>query len=182
LCWAALLVAPLLGVVLAIAAQVGVVTGSDPQSLTRERFGRRVAGVLLASVVVVNLVTIAADLQAGAAGIGLLAGISSRWLVLPLALALAGLLLIGVYGQVVAVLRWLLPGFLLFATAAVLARPDWPRLLQASLVPALSRRRGELAGALALLGTTLNRPAVIRSVAGWRGPGSAPSPARRSPR
>ena len=34
------------------------------------------------SVVVVNMVTIAADLQAGAAGIGLLTGIGSRWLVL----------------------------------------------------------------------------------------------------
>ena len=54
------------------------------------------------SVVVVNVVTIAADLQAGAAGIGLLAGVGSRWLVLPMALARAGLLLAGWYGQAVA--------------------------------------------------------------------------------
>jgi Mn2+/Fe2+ NRAMP family transporter len=155
LSWVALLVAPLLAVVLAIAAQVGVVAGGDLQSLTVKRYGRRVAGVLLVSVIVVNVITIAADLQAGAAGIGLLAGVGSRWLVLPLGLALAGLLMIGRYAQVVAVLRWLLPGFLAFTAAAVLARPDWPRLLQASLVPALSLSRGDLVGALALLGTTL---------------------------
>jgi hypothetical protein len=41
------------------------------------------------SVVVVNLVTIAADLQAGAAGIGLLAGIDFRWLAAPLGAAMA---------------------------------------------------------------------------------------------
>ena len=70
LSWAALLVAPLLGVVLAIAAQLGMVAGGDLQSLTVRRFGRGVAGVLLVSVLVVNLVTIAADLQAGAAGLG----------------------------------------------------------------------------------------------------------------
>jgi Mn2+/Fe2+ NRAMP family transporter len=155
LSWVALLVAPLLFVVLAIAAQVGVVARGDLQSLARERYGRGVAAALLVSVVVVNVVTIAADLQAGAAGIGLLAGVSAHWLVLPLGLALAALLLIGKYGQVVVLLRCLLPGFLAFTAAAVLAHPDWPRLLEASLVPDLSLRRDELAGALALLGTTL---------------------------
>jgi Mn2+/Fe2+ NRAMP family transporter len=39
LCWVALLVAPLLAVVLAIAARVGVVTGSDLQSLLHGKSG-----------------------------------------------------------------------------------------------------------------------------------------------
>src|ERR1039457_5113071 len=95
------------------------------------------------------------DLQAGAAGIGLLAGVDSRWLVAPLGAALAGLLLAGKYAQVLAVLRYLMLGFAAFGAAAVLAHPDWPRLLQASLVPALSLRPEEVSGGLALLGTTL---------------------------
>jgi Mn2+/Fe2+ NRAMP family transporter len=155
LSWMALLVAPLLAVVLAIAARVGMVARSDLQSLTLKRYGSRVAAVLMVSVVVVNVVTIAADVQAGAAGIGLLADIDFRWIVLPLAMTMAGLLLIGRYGQVVAVLRYLLLGFLAFTVAAVLARPDWPRLVEGSLVPLLSLRRDNVAGALALLGTTL---------------------------
>ena len=155
LSWVALLVAPLLGVVLTIAAQVGAVARDDLQSLTLKRYGRGVAAVLLVSVVVVNLVTIAADLQAGAAGIGLLAGVGSRWLVVPLGAAVASLLLAGRYAQVVAVLRYLMLGFAAFGAVAVLAHPDWPRLLQASLVPALSLSRDEVIGGLALLGTTL---------------------------
>jgi Mn2+/Fe2+ NRAMP family transporter len=155
LSWVALLVAPLLGVVLAIAAQVGLAARSDLQTLTRERYGRGLAAVLLVSVVVVNVVTIAADLEAGSAGIGLLAGVSSRWLVLPLGAGLGALLLIGRYGQVVTLLRWVLPGFLAFTAAAVLAHPDWPQLLRASLVPGLSLHGHDLAGSLALLGTTL---------------------------
>ena len=87
------------------------------------------------SVVVVNVVTIAADLQAGAPGVGLLAGVDSRWLAAPLGAALAELLLASRYGQVVAVLRYLMLGFAAFGVAAVLAHPDWPRLLTASLVP-----------------------------------------------
>jgi Mn2+/Fe2+ NRAMP family transporter len=155
LSWIALLVAPLLGVVLVIAAQVGLAARSDLQSLVLKRYGRRVARVLLVSVVLVNLVTIAADLQAGAAGIGLLAGVGSSWFVLPLGLVLVGLLLIGKYDEVVAVLRYLLIGFLGFGAAAVLANPDWFHVLKGSLVPTLSLQPHVLAGALALLGTTL---------------------------
>ena len=98
---------------------------------------------VMVSVVIVNLVTIAADLKAGAAGIGLLAGVSSRWPILPLAAALTALLLAGKYGQVVQVLRFVLPGFLAFTVAAVLARTDWPQLLAGSLVPQGHRRQGD---------------------------------------
>jgi Mn2+/Fe2+ NRAMP family transporter len=155
LSWVALLVAPLLGVVQTIAAYVGSVARNDLQTLTLQRYGRRVAAVLLVSVVVVNVVTIAADLQAGAVGLGLLAGLDARWLVAPLGLALVALLLVGKYDEVVAVLRHLLVGFMAFAAAAVLAHPDWSRLIRSSLVPTLSLRRDALAGALAVLGTTL---------------------------
>ena len=155
LAWLALLVAPLLGVVQTIAAQVGTVAGNDLQTLTLRRYGRTVAATLLTSVVVVNLVTIAADLQAGAAGIGLLVGVDSRWLVLPLGLALFGLLLLGGYGQVVGVLRYAMIGFLAFGVAAYLARPDWVSVLRSSVVPSLSFHGEVVAGGLALLGTTL---------------------------
>jgi len=131
------------------------VARSDLQTLTVKRYGQRMGAILLVSVVLVNVVTIAADLQAGAAGIGLLADVDPRWLVVPLGLALLGLLVVGKYDEVVAVLRFVLLGFLAFAVAAVLARPDWSHVLRASLVPSLSLSRDALAGGLALLGTTL---------------------------
>ncbi|HEV3282171.1 MAG TPA: divalent metal cation transporter [Acidimicrobiales bacterium] len=155
LSWVALLVAPLLGVVQAIAAQLGAVTRSDLQSVTVQRYGRRVAVLLLVTVVVVNVVTIAADLQAGAAGLGLLVGVDQRWLVVPFGLAVGTLLVLGRYGQVVGVVRYLLVGFLAFGLAALLAHPHWPSLLRGSLVPSLSLHGEELSGALALVGTTL---------------------------
>ncbi len=155
LCWVGLLVAPLLAVVQAIAAQVGVVAGGDLQTLTVKRYGHRVAALLMASVVLVNAVTIAADLGAGAAGLGYLAGVDAAPLVVPLGVALVALLLVGRYDEVVAVLRYLLVGFLAFAVAVVLAHPDWPQLLRSTVVPALSLRRPEVAGVLAVVGTTL---------------------------
>jgi Mn2+/Fe2+ NRAMP family transporter len=60
LSWVALLVASLLAVMLAVAAQVGAVGGSDLQSLTVKRYGRSVAWLLLVSIVPINVITIAA--------------------------------------------------------------------------------------------------------------------------
>ncbi len=179
LAWLALLVAPLLGVVQTVAAQVGSVARNDLQTLTVKRYGRGVAALLLVSVVVVNVVTIAADLQAGAAGIGLLAGVDSRWLVVPLGLALVGLLLVGKYDEVVGVLRYVLLGFFAFGVAAFLAHPDWSRLVRASLVPSLSLRRPVVAGGLALLGTTLTSYVYIWETIG-RGVEEPPDPAGRA--
>ena len=68
---------------------------------------------------------------------------------------MAALLVVGRYGQVVALLRYLMLGFAAFGAAAVLAHPDWPGLLAASLLPALSLRPDVVAGGLALVGTTL---------------------------
>jgi Mn2+/Fe2+ NRAMP family transporter len=155
LSWVALLVAPLLAVVLTIAAHVGIVARDDLQSLVRKHYGLGPARLLLMSVVVVNLVTMAADLQAGAAGLGILAGVGPSWFVLPLGLALVALLLAGRYDDVVGVLRYVLVGFLAFGAAAVVAGPDWSEVLRSSLVPGLPLRPAEVAGALALVGTTL---------------------------
>lgn len=155
LSWVALLTAPLLSVVLAIAAQVGIVARKNLQSLVLERYGKKVSVVFLVSVVLVNLVTIAADLQAGAAGIGILVGVRSGWIIFPLGLALFGLLFIAKYAEVVTVLRYILIGFLAFGAAAILAKPDWSQVLKASFLPVMNFQPDEVAGALALVGTTL---------------------------
>ena len=107
-----------------------------------KRYGRGVAAVLLVSVVLVNLVTSAADLQAGAAGIGLLADVGSRWLVVPLGAAVAGLLLAGRYAQVVAVLRYLMLGFAAFGagpcwrirTGRACSKPAWFRRCRSAAI------------------------------------------------
>jgi Mn2+/Fe2+ NRAMP family transporter len=185
LSWVALLVAPLLAVVLAIAAQVGIVARSDLQSLVVKQYGQRVARALLVSVVSVNLVTIAVDLQAGAAGIGMLAGIGSKWFVAPLGVALVVLLLVGKYDEVVAILRYVLVGFLAFGAAAILARPNWLAVLRASLIPHLSLGSADIGGATALIGTTLTTyvylwETIAVGVESKPTPGSADRELRRS--
>lgn len=155
LSWLALLVFPMLAVVQLVATQVGAVTGRDLVRLATKRYGQRWAALLLVSVLAVNVLTIAADLEAGAAAVGLLTHTDWRWFVLPLGAVVVGLMCAGTYHRVVVVLRYLLVGFVAYAASAVLAHPHWGAVLRATLVPSFSFDKPMVTGAVAMLGTTL---------------------------
>jgi Mn2+/Fe2+ NRAMP family transporter len=109
----------------------------------------------MVSILAVNVVTVAADLKAGAAAINLLTGVAERWLVLPFAVALLALLVFGRYDEVQRILKYVMLCLLGYAVAALLARPDWTAVAWGSFVPSLRLDPDYVAGALALLGTTL---------------------------
>ncbi|HKF77419.1 MAG TPA: divalent metal cation transporter [Candidatus Dormibacteraeota bacterium] len=155
LSWLTLLLYPLLGGVLVIAAQVGQASRSGLLGTVSRLYGRRLGVLLLVSVVVVNLITLGADLQAGAAAIGLLLGVELRWLVLPYTALLIGMLLVGRHRGVERVLKYTVAIFAAYFFAAFLARPDWGAVIRSTLTPALSLRSEYVESGLAILGTTL---------------------------
>jgi Mn2+/Fe2+ NRAMP family transporter len=161
LSWLVLLVIPMLSIVQAISAQIGLVTNAGLETVVRERYGKGWAFLALVSVLIVNLITLAADLEGGGAALSLLVNIDYRWFVVPLA-ALAGLMLIlGNYRQIQKVLVYLPLVFLSYIAAAFFARPNWSDVLRSSLIPHLSFTEPMISGAIALLGTTLTAYAYV---------------------
>jgi Mn2+/Fe2+ NRAMP family transporter len=155
LSWLVVLLLPMLVVIQVISAQVGVMTGVGLQETVARRWRRPLVVVFLASVVVVSVLTIAADLEAGAAALGLIFHIGWSWLVAPLGLVLLALLVVGSYDEVVAGLRWVLLAFVAYVVSAFLAHPRWGAVLRGSVVPTFNFSHDYVDGALALLGTTL---------------------------
>ena len=78
LSWLVLLVIPMLSVVQAISAQIGLVTDTGLESVVRKRYGKGWAFLALVSVLVVNLLTLAADLEGGGAALSLLINLDYR--------------------------------------------------------------------------------------------------------
>ncbi len=70
--WLTLLLFPLIAVVQSIATRVGVAGRVDLQTAVTRTRGRPARWSLLISIVAVNIVTIAADLEGGAAAAGLI--------------------------------------------------------------------------------------------------------------
>src|SRR5947209_6874614 len=150
-----LLVLPMLAAVQAVASHVGLFGRDGFQQLVRCRFGPRWATLLLVSLLAVNALTIGADLEAGAAALGLMLRVPLGWFVVPYAALLYGLLLAGGYDEVQRVLRYAVLAFLGYVAAAVLANPDWYAVLRATFHPPPGPGAGMAQTALAILGTTL---------------------------
>ncbi|GIH12691.1 NRAMP family divalent metal transporter [Rugosimonospora africana] len=155
LAWLTLLTFPVLAVVQTLATRVGFLSRRDLQQLVVEGYGRVPAAVLLASILAVNVVTIAADLEGGAAALELLTGVGWRWFAAPLAVVLLGLMFAGGYDELDRVLKYVLLCLLAYAVAAILAHPDWVQVAHGSFVPRLRLTHDYIEGALALLGTTV---------------------------
>ena len=71
-----------------------------------------------------------------------MAGVDSRRPVLPLGLALVGLLRVGTYDEVVSLLRYLLVGFVAYGAAAFLVHPDRSHLLLSASSPPVDATAG----------------------------------------
>jgi len=155
LLWLVLLLLPMLMTVQVVSARVGAVAHEGVGRLIHDRFGRwwALAAVLL--VLSVNVLTITADLEGGAAALQLLTGVDWRWFILPMAGAVGVVLLFRSYDEVQGVLRIIILVFASYVVAAFLVRPDWASVLYHLVVPGFRWDPHYVAGALALLGTML---------------------------
>lgn len=154
LSWLVVLLFPMIAIVQSIAASIGT-SQSSIQSAIRRRFGLVVALVALMLVIAVNIVTLAADLEAGAESLTMLFGLPRALFVLPFALAVAWLLLTNSYARIERVLSFLPLIFVCYGISAVLARPNWGEVIRALVVPHFTLTPVVVTAALALLGTTL---------------------------
>ncbi len=161
LLWLVALTIPMLVVVQVISARVGAVCRDGLEDLIRVRFGRPWAIGTLLLVLGVNVLTLAADLEGGAAALGLLVGMPYTVFVGPFALAVAALLIWGSYTAMERVLRYVLLVFLTYIAAAVLAHPPGALVLYHTVVPHFRFTPAYVSAALALLGTTLTSYAYV---------------------
>jgi Mn2+/Fe2+ NRAMP family transporter len=159
--WLVVLVVPMLAIVQVIGAAVGAVCRTGLEDAVRQRYGLRWAYVPLIAVLLVNLLTLAADVEGGAAALGLLFPLDYRWFVVPFALVIAVLLVRGSYPIVERVLSFVALVFFGYVGSAIFARPDWFAVLRDTLEPHLSLSSDYVAGAVALLGTTLTSYAYV---------------------
>ena len=178
--WACLLVFPVLGVTQVIATRVGAATGTDLQTAAVRRHGRAWAGLLLVSVVAVNVFTIAADVDAGASALGSLLSVDSRWLVVLLALLLGGVLVASSFRALHTILVGLLAA--LAAAVAVLAalHPHWATVAHDSLVPGFAPGGGALVALTALFGTAVTSYVYVWQTMDASREGAGPRQLRRS--
>jgi Mn2+/Fe2+ NRAMP family transporter len=155
LCWLVVLIVPMLAFVQTLAADVGAVCGSSLQGAIRREYGLAWAVVVLVGIVLVNTLTLAADVKAGSEALSLLTHVPAPLFILPFAALAAWLLLSKNYRTVERYLLAVSIVFVLYIVSAVLSHVDVPLLVRSIVFPRFDHSPAYVSGAIALLGTTL---------------------------
>lgn len=174
--WLIVLIVPMLALVQALAADIGVVCKTSLQGAVRRHYGLGWALVVLAALAAVNTLTLAADVKAGCEALALLTRVPAIFYVLPFAVAVGWLLASNAYGAIERYLSLLAIVFVAYAGSALLSHVDGRAFVQ-GLVPHVTLSPTYLSGALALLGTTLTGYVYV-----WESIGTAERSAHRSTR
>lgn len=153
--WLLVLSTPMLAAANSMAARVALAANDGLAAVIEERYGRAVSFLIVLLLAVANVATIAADTAGVAAVLEMLTGV--RWeIFVPFILLVLVLILHKGYAQVKRILTALIAVLLTYVVAAIVARPDWGAVVQATLLPHVGAQRAWLIAALGLLGTTIS--------------------------
>lgn len=156
LLWLIPLTLPMLIVVEDMSARVGVITKKGLNTVIENHYGRIVALIVMALVVIANTATLGADMAGMAAVVELFTGIHFLWFLLPIGLLFLWVLLKEGYAKVSRILYFITPILLVYVVTVFLTKPDWLVIAKATFIPAFSLKPTFLSAAVALLGTTIS--------------------------
>jgi NRAMP (natural resistance-associated macrophage protein)-like metal ion transporter len=132
-----------------LGARMGVVTGQGLTGLVRERYGVRLAALLVA-----NIGTTCAEFAGVAASLEL--ADVSRYVSVPIAaVGISALVLLGSFHRIEHVFMLMATVFATYIVAAFVAQPDWQDVAHGLVVPTVPHTRAGLLAITATVGTTL---------------------------
>src|SRR5262245_33049701 len=154
--WTALITWPLIAAVQMMCARIAMATGSGLAGALRQKLPKSVVVLAALALFVANTFNIAADLAGMADAAEMLSGVNSHYFVVLLGIGLTvGPILFG-YERVAPGLKWLTLSLGAYIVTALIARPDWRAVMQATFVPSLPATREGWAMLVAVLGTTIS--------------------------
>ena len=154
--WSTLAMLPMMSAVQYICAKIGMVTGRGLAGVLRQHYPRRILYPVVLAMVAANTINVGADIGAIAAAINLLAPVPPIALVVPVGALLIVLQVLGSYGRIVRVFKWLTLALLAYIAAAMFAHPNALDVLRGTLVPTIRPDSQFIALLVALLGTTIS--------------------------
>ena len=154
--WTAIVTLPMMAAIQFICAKIGMVSGMGLSGVLRKFYPRWLVVSAIVVLVVANTINAGTDIGAIAASINLLApSISPLVLVVPIAMVIVAVQILGSYRTLVKIFKWLTLTLFAYIGAAFLARPHWGEVLKATFVPAIRFDHQYLMTLVAIFGTTI---------------------------
>ena len=154
--WLMLLSTPMMIAVQDTAAKLALITGKSLPEILNTYYSKKITYFIVLSLAVANILTIGADLEAIATIFEIITGIKSIYLLIPITLLIAYLVIFKAYKTVKKVLIILTSLLAVYIISAVLAKPDLKQLLINTFIPHIKPDLAFILAALGLLGTTIS--------------------------
>ncbi len=154
--WLLLISTPMMIAVQDTAAKLALVTGKSLPEILNRYYSQKLTYFIVLSLATANILTIGADLQAIAKILEVFTGIKSIYLLIPITLLIAYLVIFKAYKTVKKVLIAFTSLLAVYIISAVLAKPDLKQILIDTFIPQIKPDIAFILAALGLLGTTIS--------------------------
>lgn len=156
LLWMAPLTLPLMIGVQLTCARVGLVSGMGLGAVLKRHYSRWLLFPTVFILVVANTVNAGADIGAISAAINLLVPIPITAMIIPIAILIVALQILGTYRQIATVFKWSSLVLLAYVGSGILANPPVREVLRSTFTPIIHLDRGFVTTMVAILGTTIS--------------------------
>ncbi len=154
--WTALFTAPFMIIVQEMCGRIGIVSGKELGTILHMHYSKSLLYSILVLLVLVNLITLGADLGGMAATAQLLWNIPFIMWLIVLTLIILGLQIFLSYKTYANVLKYTALAFLGYIISAFLVKQDWKEALLYTFLPYVSLHKDYLLNLVAILGTNIS--------------------------
>ena len=135
--WTAPLTLPMMAAVQFICAKIGMVSGMGLAAVLRKHYARWVVYASISLLVIANTINAGTDIGAIAAAINLLVPIPAVALVVPIAVGIVTVQILGSYALIARIFKWLTLTLFAYIAAAFFAKPHLREVLVATVIPTI---------------------------------------------
>jgi len=156
LLWLAFLSSPMMIAVQDTVSRIAIVTGKSLPEITNIFYSKKFTALMISILLIANVFTIAADIDAIASILEITTGINSVYYLIPITAAIGYLVVFKQYRTVKRVLIGLTAILVVYVVSAVISKPNVKSLLLNTFVPHISLNSAFIVAALGYLGTKMS--------------------------
>jgi len=154
--WTAVITFPLMAAIQLVCARIGLVTGRGLAGTVRQHYPRPLIVGACFILLVANVFNIAADLAGMAEAAAMLTGLPALPFVVVFGVGITAITIYMSYATFAQTLKWLTAVLFAYVAAAFMARPQWPAVLTATVVPNFHWNQSSVGTLVGILGTTIS--------------------------
>ncbi len=155
LLWVVVLCVPLLETIFGVSARLGYETRQGLVDLLRENYGKNIALLCAALVILINMAMIIADLMAVSDSLSIILGHRRIYFVAAVAFSVWYILIFRDYRKITNALLWLSLPLFVYVAAAVYAAPSFGEVLHRTFAPQVFANSSYAAAVVGMFGSLL---------------------------